>query len=124
MNQQDRPGIGSVAFFVDEVNAESVNARLEMREAIDLALMRAPVVLRPPVLDQFLQVSEIGAVLSPGIRNLVGQARILETSAQVDEHFVGHLNAERFDLFSHRTSAGATLTVSTSGFGLGITANC
>ena len=63
MNQQQRLGIRPVAFFVDEVNSESVDARLEMREAIDFALMRAPVVFRSPVLDQFLEVGEIGSVL-------------------------------------------------------------
>src|SRR5208337_4890440 len=82
MNQQDRPGIGSVAFFVDEVNAESVNARLEMREAIDLALMRAPVVFGSPVLDQFLEVGEIGSILPRGTGKLVGKARALPWPAR------------------------------------------
>ena len=97
MNQQDRPGIGPVAFFVNEVNSEPVNARLEMREAIDFALMRAPVVFGSPVLDQFLEVGEIGSILPRGIGNLVGKARVVEPRAQVGEHFVGHLDAERLD---------------------------
>src|SRR5208282_340856 len=89
--------IRPVAFFVNEVNSESVNARLEMREAIDCALLRAPVVFGSPVLDQFLEVGEIGSILPRGVGNLAGKARVLEPRAQVGEHCVGHLDAERLD---------------------------
>ena len=86
------------------MNSESVDLRLEMREAVDLALMRAPVVFRPPVLDQFLQVGEIGAVLPRRIGNFIGKARLLEPRAQVVKDGVGHLDAKRFDFFNgHRS---------------------
>ena len=105
------------------MNSESVDLRLELRETIDLALLGAPVVLGPPVLDQFLQVSEIGAVLPTSVGNLVGKTRAAEASTQVGEHFDRHLDAKRFDLSSGhlnlRTSCGFT-----SELGVGIKPKC
>src|SRR5580692_7142233 len=61
--------------------------------------MLAPVVARAPVLDQLLQIGEVGAVAPSGIAHLAGQARTRQTLAQIGQHFVGN----RYGKFLDRT---------------------
>src|SRR5882672_12106761 len=89
------------------MNSVSVDIRLEMREAIDLALMRPPVVLVAPVLDQLLQIGEIRSILPASIGHFIGKASVLEARLQVGERGVGHLDFESFDI-GHGHYSGLT----------------
>jgi hypothetical protein len=73
---------------MDVVNAEAVDFRAELGEAIDLGLVRPPVVVRPPILDELPQVGEIGAVLPSGIGHFVGKARARQALAEVFQDFI------------------------------------
>src|SRR5215469_13861071 len=67
VNEKQRLGIGAASFFVDEVEVETCNLGPKMTQAVQVLFVLAPVVPRPPVLDQFAQVSKVGAVFPGGI---------------------------------------------------------
>src|SRR5260370_41485181 len=79
------------------MNSAAVDNCLEVREAIDLALVRAPVVLDPPVIDQFLQVGEVGSILPSSIRHLAGKASVLPPRIQIGEALIGNGDFEWCD---------------------------
>ena len=66
-------------------------------QRLNRVFLRAPVELRAPVLAQVLEVREIGAVVPTAARDLVGPARAREPVAEVVEHRLGNLDAERSD---------------------------
>jgi len=56
MNQHQRARILARAAPMDEMNAEPIDLRPEVIEAVEFAFLRAPVIARPPVLNQLLHV--------------------------------------------------------------------
>src|SRR5260370_42100679 len=87
------------------MNSAPVDNCLEVREAIDLALVRAPVVLDPPVIDHFLQVGEVGSILPSSIRHFVGKASVLEPRIQIGEDLTGNVDFKWFDIGHRYTPA-------------------
>src|SRR5260370_15163736 len=85
------------------MNSAAVDNCLEVREAIDLALVRAPVVLDPPVIDQFLQVGEVGSILPSSIRHFAGKASVLEPRIQIGEDLIANVDFTWFDI-GHRST--------------------
>ena len=73
----------------------AVDVGEEVRPAVEPLLLRPPVELRLPVLAEVAQVLEVGAVVPRRVRDLVGPAGARQAVAQVVEHGVGHLDAER-----------------------------
>ena len=83
---------------VDEVDAESVQVRLELGESIQLRLATAPVVFLLPILGDFLQLGERDALLPVVDGLLVRPSRVREAALEVDDLRVGDLDLEGLDL--------------------------
>ena len=79
---------------VDEVDVHAVDGRLELREGVQLRLALAPVVIRRPIADEFLELRELRALRLIGDRLLVGPAGRREALLQVGEVRVRHMDAE------------------------------
>src|SRR5579885_1771 len=73
VDEQQRFGIRSSAFFVNEMNLEAADLGTEMTEAVQMRLMLAPVVAGAPVLNQFAQVGQIRAVFPSGVGHSSGK---------------------------------------------------
>src|SRR5205823_12330715 len=95
VREEERQGLSAHARLVDEVKLDPADLDGELAKAVQPGLVHAPLVLRPPVLDQLPHVSEARAVAPAGLRRLVGPADALEPGAEVREHRVGHLDRER-----------------------------
>ena len=65
---------------------------------LNRVFLRAPVELGAPVLAQLLEVLEVGAVVPTRAGDLVGPACACQPVAEIVEHRVGNLDAERPDL--------------------------
>ena len=66
---------------MDEVEALASDSNTEMMPAVELAFLRAPVVLGPPVLDQSLNIGQVGAVIPALIWDLAWPAHPVESFA-------------------------------------------
>ena len=85
------------------MNAEAVDCRAEMLEAVQLGFVLAPIVLGSPVLGQFPQIGEIGAVFPSGVGHLIRKARAVEALTQILQDLVAYVDGERFNIrLSHR----------------------
>ena len=71
----------------------------------------APVELRLPVVAQLLEIRQVGAVVPTAVRDLIGPARTRQPVAEIVEHRVGHLDAERSQLVSHAEATAAVATL-------------
>src|SRR5215467_13918416 len=84
------------------MNAETVDARAELRKPVDTGLTRPPVVALQPVLAQVTEVAEADA-LRPVVHRLrVRPARPAQPLPQVIQVSFGNLYAKRDDLRTHR----------------------
>src|SRR5215467_11335868 len=84
------------------MNAETVDARAELRKPVDTGLTRPPVVALQPVLAQVTEVAEADA-LRPVVHCLrIRPARPAQPLPQVVEAGFGDLYAKRDDLRTHR----------------------
>ena len=82
---------------MDEVNVDAVDIRLEVIELVQLLLVRSPVVMVTPIVDEALEIGEVRAVVPPDVGELVGKAGPRQPLLQVGQHGVGNLNLERHD---------------------------
>src|SRR6185437_8675359 len=84
------------------MNAETVDARAELRKPVEAGLTRPPVVSLQPVLAQITEVAEADA-LRPVVHCLrIRPARPAQPLPQVVEVGFGDLYAKRDDLHAHR----------------------
>src|SRR5215471_3669870 len=84
------------------MNAETVDARAELRKPVETGLTRPPVVALQPVLAQVTDVAEADA-LRPVVHCLrIRPARPAQPLPQVGEVGFGDLYAKRDDLRTHR----------------------
>src|SRR5215472_806415 len=84
------------------MNAETVDARAELRKPVKTGLARPPVVALQPVLAQVTEIAEADA-LRPVVHSLrIRPARSAEPLPQVVEVGFGDLYAKRDDLRTHR----------------------
>jgi len=86
---------------VDEVNVHSVDGRLELREGVQFRLALAPVIIRRPMANECLKLSERRALRLIGDRLLVGPPGRCEAPAKIDELFLRDLHFERPDVIWH-----------------------
>src|SRR5512134_3924181 len=85
------------ALDVREVDALALDDRPELRHRVELVLDAPPVEPVEPVAAQLAQVAEIGP-LRPGFRRrILGPARGAKAAAQILEHRLGDVDAERLD---------------------------
>src|SRR6516162_6943215 len=83
------------------MNAETVDARAELRKPVETGLTRPPVVALQPVLAQVTEVAEADA-LRPVVHCLrIRPARPAQPLPQVVEVSFGYLYAKRDDLCTH-----------------------
>src|SRR5215510_9144129 len=84
------------------MNAETVDARAELRKPVEAGLTRPPVVALQPVLAQVTEVAEADA-LRPVVHCLrIRPARPAQPLPQVVQVGFGDLYAKRDDLRTHR----------------------
>ena len=98
VRDNQRHGIRVPRTHVDEVDVDAVNVRRELRQGIELCFGLAPVVVRAPITNEFLELRQLHAL--PLIRRglLVRPARRLEAAAEVRQVSIGHADAERHHL--------------------------
>src|SRR6478609_464084 len=80
---------------VNKVNIDAIDCRYELRKSIQPCLKLSPVVVRTPIAHQFLQPREWHALRLIRDRFPVRPAGCVKASAQVDELFLGNIDAER-----------------------------
>ena len=94
-DQRQRVGVGRAN--VDEVDVETIEARHELRQAVQLRLEPPPVIFGAPVPHEFLELRErrsLGSVIN---RLSVGPARRGDASTQLVDLRLRDLDAERPD---------------------------
>ena len=94
-HERDRVGKGRA--HVGEVDALAVDRRGELREAVQLRFVFAPVVLLAPVVGEVLERGLLDAVFPVGVLHGLGPAGALEALAQISQRRVGHRDLERLD---------------------------
>ena len=82
---------------MDEVHPRAVDLGDEVVEGVEHRLGAPPVVLVAPVLDELGEVAALGAVVPPGVGQLLREAGARQPLAQVVEVGVGDRDGERFD---------------------------
>ena len=75
MGENQGQRLGLLRARVDEMNAQAVDVRLELVEAIELALLSTPVELVLPVVAELLQIAELRSIVPAGAFELVGKTR-------------------------------------------------
>ena len=83
---------------MDEVDVDAVDVRRELRQGIELCFGLAPVVVRAPITNEFLELRQLHALPLIGRGLLVRPARRLEAAAEVRQISIGHADAERHHL--------------------------
>ena len=86
MRQNDRNRIRAFSTLVHEMDRDPVHLHLEVREAVDLALLRPPVVVVLPVVEELLELVTPEAVLPVVVRVVVRELRPRESLSQIREH--------------------------------------
>ena len=84
--------------FVNEVDAQVPDLRSELVEAVQPALLGAPVESVRPVRDQTLEVRKIGALLPRPARRLIRPTRPSQPGLEVREDVIGNPDRERLDV--------------------------
>ena len=84
------------------MNRLIVDASPEVWKLVEPRLLRGPVVVVAPVLDQRSQVVGRDPVLPTRTVDLIGQARVREAAPEIIEDGVVDGNTERLDRLAHR----------------------
>src|SRR5213080_4916784 len=79
---------------VDEVNVETVDVRLELREGVQLRLSFSPVVVCSPVANEFPELCQLRPLRLIWNRFAVGPARSLKSLAKITNGLVWHVRTE------------------------------
>src|SRR5262249_35043957 len=82
---------------MDEVNAKPVDLGRELRKAIERGLAFAPMVLLGPITADLLDPREWRALAPVVDRFGLRPARVEQSRLEIDEHGIGHRDAERAD---------------------------
>ena len=98
VRHHEREGRTAPRSLMDEMEPLPFDRRHVVVEAVQLALVDAPVVLVAPVGDQLLEIRAVGAVRPRLARRIGRPARQVETVAQVVELLVGDTDLERLDV--------------------------
>src|SRR5215208_6186810 len=82
---------------VDEMDLEAVDLGHELRECVQPRLGLPPVVIRPPVAQDLLQLRELDTLRTVAHRLSVGPPRRSDTPPKVDELLLRNSDAEGAD---------------------------
>jgi hypothetical protein len=95
--EQQRPGIQRIRAKVQEMEVLTIDGGVELRQRVQLRLVRTPVVTCVPVLGQSLQVADWHTALPSYPRQFVRPAGVVQPLIEIVQ--VGlHLDAERMDV--------------------------
>src|SRR5712691_10616539 len=89
--------MASASPLVNEMDPDTIDLSAEVAEAVQPALLRAPIEAARPVRQQFPQVTKVCALLT---RRRLGPPRALDPGPQVGEDPVTHPDRERLRLKS------------------------
>ena len=92
--------------YVEEVDVDPVDGRLELRPGVQLRLGPPPVVVRAPVPKELLHLGQLRPLRPIGNRLPVGPARRRDALAQVDEILFRNVYAEGADFGMGRGGLG------------------
>ena len=95
MREQKRRRLRTAAFDMDEVEVDAVDPRLELRQRVERALRRAPVVAVAPVPDELAHEVNRRPVRPRHNRRFVREAHAGEPLAQVAQRGVFDVQLER-----------------------------
>jgi hypothetical protein len=87
---------------VDEVDVNPIDGGLELREGVQFRLALAPVIVRRPIADEFLELRQLRALRLIGDRLLVGPPGRCEALAEIDKGFFRSIGAKRMNLIAPR----------------------
>ena len=76
------------------MDAQALDGRAKVGEAVDGLLLGPPVKPCPPVLDQLLDVGQVRAVVPPRARDLIGSAGAGEALVQVRKGCIRDVDCE------------------------------
>jgi hypothetical protein len=82
---------------MDKINLLSINFRCELVELIDLRFLRTPVVAVLPIVREFPNLLDVGAVLPGRAWKLIGPLGFRQTAAKINQNTVGNMHFERPD---------------------------
>ena len=100
-------GIGLGRTGVYEMHVLAVDRRRVLIERVQAGLLRPPVVLIGPVVDQLAQVGHVGTEVPPGAGNLIGEAGIVQSLTEIGQLGVGDCDTERSEGLSGSRRGGA-----------------
>ncbi len=106
VGEEQRQRVGVLRSRVHEVDRLPVDRGAEVLELVEPGLLRAPVVVVAPGVDELAQVVDRDAVLPAGVLDLVRQARLFEPPPQVVQDGVVDLDVEALDAVVHRHQLG------------------
>ncbi len=69
---------------MDKINLLSINFRCELVKLIDLRFLRTPVVAVLPIVREFPNLLDVGAVLPGRARKLIGPVGFRQTAAKIN----------------------------------------
>lgn len=101
MRDQERQRLRPAAADVNEVDVQAADRGEELRQLVEPALVRPPVEACAPVLDQLLEVLELGPLVPAAARRGVRPPGAGEALAKIDQHLFWDVDAERADRGVH-----------------------
>ena len=82
---------------VEEMDLEPIDVRRELLEPVELTLLLTPVESVTPVVNQFLQVGEVGAEGPAHTFGLIGETGTRQSFLKVGEYIIRDVDRERLD---------------------------
>jgi hypothetical protein len=107
VGDDQRQGTGLRRADVDAVNAGTVDRGGELRERVEMRLVRPPVICGPPVRSEILEVVQRDSVAPADARKLIRPAGPIQSSVQVVKVGLWDLDTERSDRLAHVILTGA-----------------
>ena len=95
VGQNDRQRIWTATGLVNEVQAFTVELRLEMREAVHCRFLGAPIELVPPIGHELAHVRDVETERPTAVAKVFNPSRTSETPTEVVEHIVWSRDLER-----------------------------
>ena len=95
VRQRERHRVWHLRLLVDEVDLQAVDRRGELVELVQLSFLSPPVELVSPVLDEWLEIGGVSAVVPADVLQLIREARAREAFLQIAQDRVGHVDFER-----------------------------
>src|SRR5215469_14867747 len=93
VHQDQRDAVAARCPLMHEVDVDTVKLGAKVMESVQRTLLRSPVERVGPISEQRSQVVQVGALLPPNARNLIGPARLVDACPQIGKYLF--LNVDR-----------------------------